>query len=45
MNKEQIALELTKIFVEQKRKNGLVISSKQDLLENYNYFLARLKGD
>lgn len=47
MNKEQIALELTKIYLEQNGKisKGYVLSNKFDLLKTYNYFLDSIKGE
>ncbi len=39
MNKEQIAIELTKIYIQ---NSGLPMVNKDNILKYYNYFLTEL---
>jgi hypothetical protein len=40
MNKEQIAIELTKIYIDNIRKKGI---NRMDIIDYYNYFLKQLE--
>ena len=44
MKKEEIAIELTKIFVEQGNvRPNLLVLNKQDISETYKYFLSEIE--
>lgn len=46
MNKEQIALELTKMYINQINiSNNSYIANKQQILAYYTYFLKELEKD
>lgn len=43
MNKEQIALELTKIYIDNISKKEINRTDVMDVLDYYNYFLKQLE--